>query len=292
MLHEWLDKIDTRLVCYFGNKLEFRSLEFFLAWGKATTRPRTGKLLKRLFTWFCHYYAGFVIPQDGSVPAGTVIMPYENILEFIERAEVASVLPCGCRTMRPPKDKSVPRATCMQFTEPKVRVLDDVVKDSLHKAKWTTPEKILDILKECEGKGLVHQIMCFSNPQGRKTYVLCNCDNKSCIPNYIHNTYGVPFVRSSGFLCKIDAPDACSHCGLCSKRCIYSAALFKDGLPVVDEEKCMGCGVCVPACEAKIRRMVREPREEIHRITKEYLDKNLAEALVAKGVHEKPAKPN
>lgn len=277
---EKLDRFDTKLVGYFGHSLEFRSLEFFLWWGKATEMLVFGKLFKKLFDWFCNYYAGFVVPADGSLNAGTVIMPYENILELIKRAEVAHVLPCGCRTMRHPTDKSIPRVTCMFFSERVGKALDEISGDDYKNSKWTAPEKILKILQECEEYGLVHQIMCISNPQGRKMYVLCNCDRNKCIPNYLKLRYNVPFVRSSGFLCKIESREKCTKCKKCISRCIYGATSIENGIPVVNERKCLGCGLCVSTCKVGIRKMYREPKEPFHKITRDYLKTNPKEAML------------
>jgi hypothetical protein len=62
---------------------------------------------------------------------------------------------------------------------------------------YMVAEDILNKLKEFEDIGLVHQIMCVSSPQGRKMYVLCNCDNKACVPMYIKTKYDIPMVRAS-----------------------------------------------------------------------------------------------
>ena len=288
MLRERIDKFDTKLVAYFGNWLEFRSLEFFLSWGKATEMPVLGRLFKKLFDWFCRYYTGFVVPVDGSLNAGTIIMPYENILELVKRSEIARILPCGCRTMRHPTDMSIPRATCMSFSEPVGKVLDEISEKEYKKGEWTTPDKILKTLQECEEYGLVHQIMCLSNPQGRKMYVLCNCDGNKCIPNYLKLRYKVPFVRSSGFICRIDSSEKCKKCGKCISRCIYKATSLENGIPAVNEAECLGCGLCVSTCKAGIRKMYREPKEPFHKITNDYLMTKPKEAMITGKKGENP----
>ena len=281
--------IDTKLVIYFGNYCEVRSLEFFLAWGKATEHPFFGNICKKLFDWFCKYYSGFVVPQDGALAKGTVIMPYENILELIKRAEIARLIPCSCKSFRNPKDNSMPRDTCMVFSEPGYAALDEIANKKNTDENWVPSEKILKKLRECEEYGLVHQIMCLSNPLGRKMYVLCNCDGYSCIPNYIKLRYNVPFVRSSGFMCKVEKPEKCSKCNKCIEKCFYKAGLFdSNGIPVVDKDKCMGCGLCLSSCEAGIRSMYREPKEEFHRITNGHINKKSKLRMVIKGKNEYP----
>lgn len=271
-----LDKIDSRLVDYFGNYCEVRSLDFFIKWGEATKHPRFGKFFKRLYDWFCKYYAGFVVPVNNSLGRGNAIMPYESILELVKRAKVGQIWPCSCKSFRPTKDGTVPRATCMLISE--VASLDN----SITKYQDTTflpAEKVIETIKECEDYGLIHQIMCVSSPNGRKMYVLCNCDNQACVPMALKVKYDVPMVKSSGFIVREKNKEACTGCGKCAERCLFGAIEMKDNRPILTEEKCMGCGLCVTTCPEKIRKMERLAREPIHRYTAEQI-KNHPERTV------------
>jgi len=134
-----LDKIDTKLVNYFGNYCEVRSLEFFIAWEAYTEYPVIGKLLKKLYNYFCKYYAGFIVPQDGSLSRGVRIMPYESILELIKRAKVGRIWPCSCESFRATERDNIPRATCMFI--PEVTVLDDIAT-KYSNSDWMPGEEI------------------------------------------------------------------------------------------------------------------------------------------------------
>ncbi|MGI6701294.1 MAG: 4Fe-4S binding protein [Christensenellales bacterium] len=270
-MRKLLDKIDDKLVNYFGNYCEVRSLDFFIKWAEATKHKRYGKIAKRLFNWFTKYYAGFVIPTDGSLGRGVTIMPYENILELVKRAKVGQIWPCSCKSFRPTKDDTIPRATCMLIAE--VASLDDSItkySDSGH----LPAEEVINRIKECEEIGLIHQIMCVSSPNGRKMYVLCNCDNRACVPMYIKCNYDIPMVRSSGYIVAVENIDKCTGCGTCKERCLFDAINMVNSRPVLDKSKCMGCGLCVTTCKSKIRKMQRHPVEEIHKYTIEQLNRN------------------
>ncbi|HPD02926.1 MAG TPA: 4Fe-4S binding protein [Eubacteriales bacterium] len=272
-----LEKIDDKLVNYFGNYCEVRSLDFFLKWAEATKHPRYGKLLRRLYQWFTKYYAGFVVPVNGSLGRGNAVMPYESILELVKRAKVGQIWPCSCKSFRPTKDDTIPRATCMLIAE--VASLDNTVT-KYPDTGYLPAEKVIETIKECEDIGLIHQIMCVSSPQGRKMYVLCNCDNKACVPMTIKCEYDLPMVRSSGFVVEEGDLTNCASCGTCAKRCLFSAIEMKDGKPVLAAEKCMGCGLCVTTCPQKLRTLKRLSREPFHDYTVEQI-KNHPERTVA-----------
>jgi electron transport complex protein RnfB len=266
----FLERLDDKLVNYFGNYCEVRSLDFFMKWAEATKRPRTGKIYKRLFDWFSRYYAGFVVPARNSLGKGNAVMPYENIIELVKRAKVGKIWPCSCKSFRK-TDEGIPRATCMLIAE--VASLDNTIT-KYPDSDAIPAEKVIERIKECEEIGLIHQIMCVSNPQGRKMYVLCNCDNKACVPMSIKCGYDIPMVRSSGFLVKVGDLNLCQSCGTCAKRCLFSAIEMKDGRPVTNLDKCMGCGLCATTCPAKIRTMERHPKEAFHEYTIDQINRH------------------
>jgi len=271
----WLDKLDYHMVDYFGNQCEVRSLDFFLWWGTKTEHKTFGKLAKKLYVWFTNYYAGLVVPADDSLGRGVEVMPYEHIVELVKRAKVGQIWPCSCKSFRQ-ADEGVPRATCMLIAE--VASLDDSMT-KYPDMGFMPAEEVLQKLKEFEEIGLVHQIMCVSSPQGRKMYVLCNCDNKACVPMYLKCRYDVPMVKGSGFVCEQGGIALCTACGKCAKRCLLGAMKMENGAPRYIEEKCMGCGLCVTGCPAGILSMRRKATEPFHRYTQEQLEKHPEKAM-------------
>jgi len=53
--------------------------------------------------------------------------------------------------------------------------------------------------------------------------------------------------------------ETCVNCGVCSRVCIYSAAVAGDEKHYVDEQKCEGCGLCVELCPVKAIDMIDLP---------------------------------
>lgn len=254
-----LYEIDSLLGGYFGVFLEVRSLEFFLAWGRATRRRVVGKPLKKIFTWFCLFFTGILVPCQSSLEGRPVILPYENIVTLIQRARVARLQPCSCKTLFQ-TDKIIPRDSCMGFSY--VEGMEDLSREG-YRADFIPPEAVLDKLKTCEEYGMVHQIMTVSRPAGGKGYVLCNCTAEACVPLVLYLQYAIPMVRGSGLTVKISNLFDCLACQKCVKRCIFSAVCLEGDQPVLDEDKCLGCGLCISTCPVKIRSLERRAGRDV-----------------------------
>ena len=52
-------------------------------------------------------------------------------------------------------------------------------------------------------------------------------------------------------------PDGCIGCRLCTKECKLDAIDFVDNLPVINEEKCLGCGKCAAVCPNKVIEVIK-----------------------------------
>ncbi|MBR1438041.1 MAG: 4Fe-4S binding protein, partial [Synergistaceae bacterium] len=44
-------------------------------------------------------------------------------------------------------------------------------------------------------------------------------------------------------------------CCLCRKACNYAALTIEAGFPVIDEKKCMSCGLCASVCPSEALRL-------------------------------------
>ena len=66
---------------------------------------------------------------------------------------------------------------------------------------------------------------------------------------------GIEDCRSAAVL-PGGSPNACTFgcmgLGTCVKVCVFGAMSIKDGLAVIDADKCVGCGVCVDACPKSV----------------------------------------
>jgi len=64
-------------------------------------------------------------------------------------------------------------------------------------------------------------------------------------------------LASSGYVSQIDL-DLCVACDLDSEYCQFGALESMDGICYVNEDKCMGCGVCVSKCPQEAISLRRE----------------------------------
>ena len=49
----------------------------------------------------------------------------------------------------------------------------------------------------------------------------------------------------------VEVTDACTACGRCRDICLYDVIDFSDGRPVIDLERCDGCGLCERSAAAR-----------------------------------------
>ena len=54
----------------------------------------------------------------------------------------------------------------------------------------------------------------------------------------------------------------CSACGDCEYRCQMEAIGVNNGYAVVNNDRCIGCGLCVTTCPDMAVKLVRKPETE------------------------------
>jgi Na+-translocating ferredoxin:NAD+ oxidoreductase subunit B len=172
------------------------------------------------------------------------ILPYESVTQVIKKQDYIAVAECYCR-----KPKRLigeegcdhPLEVCLVFG-PMARYLVNYGY-----AKKLSQEKTLSLIKDCEDLGLVHM-----SDNIKDITWLCNCCGCCCISLSSHVKLGRTGTTSSDFIVSFD-PEKCAEagiCGTCVDRCQLKAiTLEKEGvLPIIDYEKCIGCGSCNYKC--------------------------------------------
>lgn len=215
------------------------------------------------------------IPVDKTIKDTRQVLPYENLLEFVDREDYHAVSPCPCRH-RHRLDPDAPPCkhemdTCLHFGMLAHYTVDYGM------ARKISREETLEILKNAAEAGLVHGIS--NTKTGMDT--LCNCCSCCCL---LLEPVKMPHLapgkhQRSNYIVRVNH-DTCQACGLCEKRCPVNAIRLKDkeGAPkptegkklkprdvkevAYDPAQCLGCGVCAYKCPTQSLTLVRRGDEE------------------------------
>lgn len=180
------------------------------------------------------------------------ILPFEQVSAIIQQETSFAAVYCHCRqqqklTGTPCSVARVPERTCFYFG----KVADFMIERNF--GKRVSREECLDILKQCEDAGLVHNI---NNYLGR-SLVLCNCCSCCCDFLVRMKKYrGLQSVAASNFKVRLEK-EKCVGCGACISRCQMEALIMEEEKASLIQDYCMGCGNCVSACPSDALSMVR-----------------------------------
>lgn len=224
------------------------------------------------------------IPINQTIKEPGSILPYEDLLAYVDREDYHTVSSCACRhninmdSSRPDCKHEV--SVCLHFG----RLGKYAVKHGM--GRKIEKAETLDILQRCAESGLVHGISNTKN--GMDT--ICNCCSCCCIflrPFKLAEGVKREYHQRSNYLVEIDR-ETCVACGLCEKRCPIDALQLVDKEGVrqpengeklkpkdckeisYDSEKCIGCGVCAYKCPTGSLKMVK--RETIETIPENFFD--------------------
>lgn len=190
---------------------------------------------------------------EKSISPEQTVLPFEQVSAILDKEISFAVVYCHCRqqaklTGKPCRVENVPERTCFYFGQ----VADFMVERKF--ARRVSREECLEILKQCEAAGLVHNI---NNYLGR-SLVLCNCCSCCCDFLARMKKYrGLQSVARSNFVVRVDA-ESCIGCGECLSRCQMEAlSLEGDTVVALTESWCIGCGNCVSVCPEGALTMMR-----------------------------------
>lgn len=207
------------------------------------------------------------IPLAQTIEDPRRILPYEDVLEYVEREEYHSVTKCACRHRHniDPDFHSCAHETenCLHFGKLGYYTVQQNMGRRISREE--TPE----ILAKAADAGLVHGIS--NTKKGMDT--ICNCCSCCCI--FLEPVKMPALVRGrhqrSNYYVRHD-PESCVACGVCQEHCPVTAIELKETSAgsrpeseqsvAYDAEQCIGCGVCVHKCPTQSLRLLRREEEE------------------------------
>jgi heterodisulfide reductase subunit A-like polyferredoxin len=95
--------------------------------------------------------------------------------------------------------------------------------------------------------------------------VICTCCNCCCsilrqITRFEEKNENS--IDKANYVSKVDKK-FCKGCGLCAKRCPFTAITIKKEKALVETQKCFGCGACAITCPNEAIKLHRLERSHI-----------------------------
>jgi Na+-translocating ferredoxin:NAD+ oxidoreductase subunit B len=201
-----------------------------------------------------------VIPVGVSIQNNMEIHPFESVTGLVGHAQSWGVLDCICRTQKALVGEPCghPLDVCMVLSEKADAFSTSSVVHAL------TQGEALQTLQRAAEAGLVH---CVSNNQQDLWYI-CNCCTCSCsILRGMADLGLANVVARSAFVNTVNE-EVCIGCGECLPACAFNALTLTDSAKAsmsvqVQEVRCVGCGVCVLKCPQDALGLKRREGEAI-----------------------------
>ena len=180
---------------------------------------------------------------DHDIPHNSTIVPLEELKELIRNTKYIAAGTCICRHqgILLGKECNEPNNNCM--------ILGETARFSSGRGftKMLTTEEALKRIEEAEEAGLIHS---FANTPDQFTNLLCNCCQCHCmIMRGVKRSPAPSKAVNARYVIKIDE-EACTACEACIPRCQMGALKIADGRLMRDENRCVGCGICMWVCPA------------------------------------------
>ena len=186
------------------------------------------------------------------------VIPYKEARSIIlQNPDSISVGDCACRALG--ENSCLPRDAldvCLFVGDPHASFIDEFNP----KFRKISQEEAVGVLEASHEKGFVHCAY-FKKDLGRRFVAICNCCSCCCQGMKAWNAFGgaIPVLAPSGYVSEIG--EDCTSCDLCSIACGFDAISVDEETQFysVDEDKCMGCGVCESKCEQEAIILKRDP---------------------------------
>ncbi len=189
-------------------------------------------------------YSSRIVPVSESFDARQWVLPTEQAIEILRKAQSAALQNCECRTHYKRCDKPV--EVCF--------LLDEVGEKLVSKgeARHVSLTEATDILRKANESGLVHLTLYKPDHQ---IFALCSCCSCCCHDLQIVKVFGRKDLMVHSEYIAVTDPDICIHCGECVDRCVFGARAFRHEQMEYHAEACLGCGLCVTICPVEATSM-------------------------------------
>lgn len=178
-----------------------------------------------------------VIPVEKAIEMENESVDLEHISYWLSKYEGKyAASPCPCRRSRLTHNEGCaddPEGWCIAIGD-----MADYVVETQKDGRYITKEEALDIFRQAEENGFVHQI---TNIDGKdKIFAICNCNVNVCYALRTSQLFNTPNMSRSAYIAKVEKQN-CVACGKCVEAC--PAGAVKLGQKLCDKE---GCEITYP----------------------------------------------
>ena len=156
-----------------------------------------------------------VIPVEKAIEAENESISIEHISHWLDKYDGKyAASPCSCRRSRMTFDEGCaddPEGWCIAVGD-----MADYVVETDKGGRYITREEALEIFKQAEDNGFVHQI---TNIDGEnKIFASCNCNVNVCYALRTSQLFNTPNLSRSAYVARVEKAD-CVACGKCVEVC-------------------------------------------------------------------------
>ncbi len=199
-----------------------------------------------------------LIEIDENIESSSQVLPYELVERLINNHNQFAVITCQCRLVAELNDEPCKLAKaedgCFIAGIGAQYMAETGMGRALNK------EEAIEYLKKTEKAGLVHNTTYCTGPE---SYMfICNCCSCHCGILGPTKQYGLPVTKKSNYEPVIDN-ELCVKCEVCVNKCPMEAIYHQfpletdssDDKIIIRTEACIGCGVCASNCAKNAIKM-------------------------------------
>ena len=156
-----------------------------------------------------------VIPVEKAIQMENQSVSVEHISHWLDKYEGKyAASPCSCRRSRKTFDEGCaddPEGWCIAVGD-----MADYVVETNKGGRYITRDEVMEILKQAEENGFVHQI---TNIDGEnKIFAICNCNVNVCYALRTSQLFNTPNMSRSAYVAHVKTEN-CVACGRCVEYC-------------------------------------------------------------------------